>query len=304
MTYPAVTVVIPTHNRPEMMRRAVQSVLEQTYNGQIEIIVVFDASDPVLPQVSLPGNRQLSALPNSRTRGLAGARNTGILAASHALVAFLDDDDSWLAEKLEAQVEVWASYPDVMLIGTAMIVDDGERTHERLLPAEVITHPQLIQNRLAGLHSSSFLFRKSALLGDVGLVDEDLPESYGEDYDLLLRTAGVSEIRVVNRPLVSVRWQGQSYFFGKWAVYADALEYLLAKHPAFLRNPKALSRIRSQIAFARAANGDHHRARRLAVCAIRGNFRNVKAYLALAISLHLVTAGAVIKVVQRFGKGI
>ena len=74
------------------MRVAVQSILDQTYVGPIEIIVVFDACEPELPDVDVPPNRTLRALVNSRSRGLAGTRNTGILDARHAYVAFLDDD--------------------------------------------------------------------------------------------------------------------------------------------------------------------------------------------------------------------
>ena len=96
MSSPSVTAVVPTHDRPEMMRRAVQSILDQEYGGDIEVIVVFDACEPVLPMVVLGAGRTLHGVVNERSRGLAGARNTGILAARHQLVAFLDDDDAWL----------------------------------------------------------------------------------------------------------------------------------------------------------------------------------------------------------------
>lgn len=304
MTFPAITASIPTHNRPEMMRRAVQSVLDQDYEGPIEVIVVFDACEPVLPDVQVPPNRTLLALTNQRTRGLAGSRNTGILAASHEYVAFLDDDDTWLPDKLTVQIELMDQHPQTVLVGSAMVVDDGERTHERLLPTDTVTHADLIENRLAGLHSSSFLFRTEILRGTLGLVDEQLPASYGEDYDLLLRTAKLSPIKLVNRPLVNVQWQGQSYFFGKWAIYASALEYLLSKHPEFAVNQRALSRIESQIAFSLAASGQRQRAKTVGLSAVRGNRTNIKAYLALAIALRLLTAPQVTRVAQRFGKGI
>src|SRR3954453_5870440 len=101
------------------------------------------------------------------------------------------------------------------------MVDDGSRTYERLVPMETVGHADLLRDKMAGLHSSTFVFRRSALLGPVGLVDEDLPGSYGEDYDMLLRTSLVAPVAVVNQPLVSVRWSGESYFFGKWGAYAD-----------------------------------------------------------------------------------
>src|SRR5688500_5364638 len=133
MTSPPVTAVVPTHDRPEMMRRAVESILDQEYDGDIEVIVVFDACEPVLPVVGLGDGRTLHGPVNEGSRGPAGARNPGILAARHALVAFLDDDDVWLPGKLRAQMEAFDGHPDALLVGTAMVVDDGEREHERLV---------------------------------------------------------------------------------------------------------------------------------------------------------------------------
>ena len=299
-----VTAVVPTHNRPELMKRAVQSVLDQSYEGDIEILVVFDACEPILPDVDLPSNRTLRALVNERSRGLAGGRNTGILAAAHDFVAFLDDDDHWMPEKLARQMAAFDAHEDAILVGTAMIVDDGERTHERLVPSEIVTHRDLLHNRLAGLHSSSFVFRRDAFFGALGLVDEKLPRSYGEDYDMLLRTAAITPIVVVNEPLVGVMWRGQSFFFGQWAVYAEALQFLLAKHPEFGSSRTAVARIESQVAFALAASGQRAAARVWATRSLSHDPRQVKAYLAIAIAFRLVSADRIARTVQRFGKGI
>lgn len=304
MTPTPVTAVVPTHNRPELMKRAVQSILDQSYAGEIEILVVFDACDPTLPDVEVPPHRTLRALVNERSRGLAGGRNTGILAASHDFVAFLDDDDCWMPEKLARQMAAFDAHRDAVLVGTAMIVDDGERTHERLVPSETVTHRNLLHNRLAGLHSSSFVFRRDAFLGALGLVDEKLPRSYGEDYDLLLRTAAITPIVVVNEPLVAVTWTGQSFFFGQWAVYAEALQYLLTKHPEFGSSRSAVGRIESQIAFALAASGQRGAGAEWAKRSIGHDPRQVKAYLAIAIALRLVTADRITRAARRFGKGI
>lgn len=304
MTTPAVTAVVPTHNRPELMKRAVQSILDQSYSAHIEIIVVFDACDPELPDVELAHNRSIRALVNTRSRGLAGGRNTGIMAASHDFVAFLDDDDHWKPEKLSEQMTIFEAHPEALLVGTAMVVDDGERTHERLVPSSTVTHSELLRNRLAGLHSSSFVFRTVALRGPLGLIDEDLPRSYGEDYDILLRSAAITPVLVINRPLVVVTWQGQSFFFGKWAAYAEALRYLLRKHPEFAAHARSIGRIESQIAFALAASGQSSAARSWARRSLRHDARQVKSYLAVAISLRLVSADRVARVAQRFGKGI
>jgi hypothetical protein len=199
---------------------------------------------------------------------------------------------------------IFEEHADVRLVGTAMQVDDGRQTHERLVPTDVVTRDDLLRSRLAGLHSSSFVFRRDALVDEIGMIDESLPGAYGEDYDVLLTTAGLAPIRLVNQPLVSVRWQGQSYYFGRWAEYARALTYLLSKHEDIADDPDGLARIRSQIAFSLAASGQGREARSLVGRVLRRQPRNLRAWLALAVSFKLLSADAVGRLANRFGKGI
>jgi len=287
------------------MQRALESVLSQDYPGEIEAVVVFDACEPFEPPVEVPDGRSVHITVNHRSRGLAGARNTGIVQATHDYVAFLDDDDYWLQGKLSSQMRCFAeaAAPPV-LVGSAMVLDDGSNTHERLVPKDVVEHADLLRDRMVGLHPSTFVFRKEALLGPVGLVDEALPGSYGEDYDLLLRTALVAPIPVINRPLVSVTWSRDSLFFGRWGAYADGLEYLLATHPGFREDRKAFGRIASQIAFARAGNGERRAGASWAARALRRDPLQVKAWLALGVAARLWSADAISRLVQRMGKGI
>jgi glycosyltransferase involved in cell wall biosynthesis len=121
---PLVSVVIPTRDRPELVRRAVASVLAQTYAGDIECIVVADQAEAPreLPEPARPG-RAVAVIDNGRTPGLAGARNTGILASRAPLLAFLDDDDEWLPEKLERQAAVLAREPEAGLVGCAIEIE-------------------------------------------------------------------------------------------------------------------------------------------------------------------------------------
>lgn len=301
---PQVTAVVPTHQRPALMRRAVQSILDQSYPGHVEVIVVFDATEPELPDFVTGPDREVRAVVNHRVRGLAGARNTGILEAQHDFVAFLDDDDHWMPEKLEAQMAVFASHPEVGLVGSAMEVDDGRTTHARPVPLSLVTHADLVRDRIAGLHSSSFVFRREVLVDLVGMIDEELPGAYGEDYDVLLRTSQLVPIRLVNKPLVSVRWSGQSFFYGKWAQYAEGLIYLLDKHPELRSDRAAYARIGSQIGFALAAAGQRKEARSWLRGTLRVQPLNVRAWLGLLISLRLLSANAVARVANLFGRGI
>lgn len=301
---PAVTAVVPTHNRPEMMRRAVQSILDQEYDGDIEVVVVFDACEPFDPPVDVPPRRKVRTVVNTHSRGLCGARNSGIDAATFDYVAFLDDDDYWLPGKLAAQMPAFLEPEPPVLVGTAMMVDDGQRTFERLVPVEEVTHRELLRDRMAGLHSSTFVFDRAALTGPIGMADEDLPGGYGEDYDLLLRSSKVGRIHVVNRPLVSVTWAGQSYYFGKWSLYAEGLSYLLDHNPEFATERASYGRICGQIAFARAAAGQRRAAWPWVARSLRNDPRQLRAWLAAGIALRVLSAPWVIGQVQKRGKGI
>lgn len=299
-----VSVVVPTHNRPELMKLAVESILNQGASQTGEVIIVFDACPIELPDVVVPDGWTIKGISNTRVRGLAGARNSGILASEGELIAFLDDDDEWLPGKLEAQLKRLAERPEAVAVATAMVLDDGEATHVRLVAKEDLTHEDFLRDRHPGIPSGGLLFRREILLGPLGLIDEDIPRSYGEDYDLLLRASDLGLVTVVNEPLVRVRWQGQSYYFGQWETYAAALQYLLRKHPDFATIPSALGRIEAQVAFALVAAGERREGRRWAWRALRHNPKQIKAALAIAISWRLVTADAVIRFVRSRGRGI
>ena len=99
-----VSVVIATRNRPELVRKAIASVIAQDYAGEIEVVLVFDQSEPDLTMASDAPGRTVRVITNTRTPGLAGARNSGIQAAEGPWVAFCDDDDHWRPEKITRQL--------------------------------------------------------------------------------------------------------------------------------------------------------------------------------------------------------
>jgi glycosyltransferase involved in cell wall biosynthesis len=100
-----VSAVIPTHHRPGLVVRAVRSVLAQTY-ADLEVIVVVDGADSVteraLEQLS---DKRLKVIVLNQAVGAAQARNIGASAAEGDWIAFLDDDDEWVPEKTELQME-------------------------------------------------------------------------------------------------------------------------------------------------------------------------------------------------------
>ena len=98
-----VSTVIPTYRRPDLVKRAVQSVLAQTYKA-IEVVVVIDGVDDgtraVIDNLNDPRTRVIETGIN---RGPAEARNIGVLAAAGSYIALLDDDDEWSFRDLPEQ---------------------------------------------------------------------------------------------------------------------------------------------------------------------------------------------------------
>ena len=109
---PAVSVVIPTHDRPDLLLRAVASVLAQTVTD-LEVVVVDDGS---ARPVEVHDDR-VTVLRHDTALGAPAARNTGVAASTGDVVAFLDDDDQWLPTKLARQLAVLEARDDVVLVG-------------------------------------------------------------------------------------------------------------------------------------------------------------------------------------------
>jgi glycosyltransferase involved in cell wall biosynthesis len=108
----SVSVIIPTCNRSTLVTRAIQSVLTQTYTN-LECIVVDDASNDNTGEVvnSFDDDR-LIFIRHDKKQGASAARNTGIKHSKGDFVAFLDDDDEWIATKLEKQVPLLKGLPE------------------------------------------------------------------------------------------------------------------------------------------------------------------------------------------------
>jgi glycosyltransferase involved in cell wall biosynthesis len=299
--WPSVTVIVPTRDRPVMLARAVQSIIGQSYPGDIECVIVFDQSDPAEVNVELPPGRQVRLLTNTRTPGAAGARNTGIIASDGPLVAFCDDDDAWDADKLRLQVELLDVAP-LGFIACGMRVHYADRVIARSAPGSVSLQ-QLVRKRHPELGVSAFLLGRDALT-EIGLLDERIPGSNGEDYDFLLRAARRGPIDAVRRPLVDVFWHQQSYFTQHWQIIADSNEYLLGKHPELAADPRGRARIEGQVAFAHAALAHRAVAGRASFRALRGNPLERRPYLALAVAAGIIPASSIVRLANRRGRGI
>ncbi|HEX8067702.1 MAG TPA: glycosyltransferase family 2 protein [Thermoleophilaceae bacterium] len=184
MAYPPlpVTVVIPAYRRPDLVERAVRSVLDQR-RPAAEVIVIDDASgDDTGARAAELGARVIA---HDENRGEGAARNTGLEAAAHEWVALLDCDDEWLPDHLET---VWPARDGHVLVGTAMLAaghdPDDHRVYGWAGPGpRVLSGPEAIavpENKLA---ASSVLLRRDAALAVGGF--RPLPRA--ADLDMWVR---------------------------------------------------------------------------------------------------------------------
>lgn len=301
---PDICVVVPTRDRPVLLRRAVEAILGQEYAGHIECVIVFDQSEPHELDLPQRAGRSVTCLTNTRTPGLAGARNSGVVNTSAELVAFCDDDDEWLPGKVGAQVALLREHPDDAVVATGILVNYNGTDHERRAPERPLTHRDFLRDRWMEVNPCTVMIRRRPLLEEIGLVDERIPGGYGEDYEWLLRASSATAIRSVPDPLVRVNWSQSSFFSSRWRTIISALHYLLARHPDFEQEPAGLARIEGQIAFAHAGLGDSATARSWARRALGHSRREPRAYVALLCSTGLLSNGAVLKLAHRAGRGI
>jgi glycosyltransferase involved in cell wall biosynthesis len=267
--WPLASVIITTRGRPELVRESIAAVVAQSYPGDIECIVVHD-QEPPDESLRLLGTAQHSVrvAANRCTPGEAGARNTGLGLAAGDYIATCDDDDMWHPDKLQVQVKRLLDEPDLLVVGSGIrLLLPGNRTPDWPGRQERISYQLLLRNRVKELHCSTLVMRREALV-KVGLYDEELPYSYGLDYDWVLRAAKVGSIGLVAQPLADIRKDGTSWYQGGAHMTAEGLEYLLAKHPDIATSRRGHARILGQIAYARSSLGERGPALRYALRAL------------------------------------
>lgn len=199
---PQVSVIIPTYNRKRFLRRAIESVLNQNYSD-FEIIVVDDASaEPVQDVVECLKDPRIRLIRHETNKGEAEARNTGILNSSCEYIAFLDDDDEWLSDKLALQLEKLKNSPPIVGgIYTGYAVIDFSSDQElfvRIPSRKGNIYRDLLQRNVIAAPSTVLLRR--VCFETAGLFDGSV--HYGVDHDLFLRIARHFHFDYLELPLV------------------------------------------------------------------------------------------------------
>lgn len=200
---PAVSVVIPAYNADWCVGKAIDSVLAQGFRD-FEVIVVNDGStDDTATVLSAYGDA--IRVVHQANGGLSNARNTGIRESRGELIAFLDADDWWLPGKLEKQMTLMESCPEVGFTSTTARVEDPDGRLVNIWACAQWQGPFLVHlfgsnADVAG--SGSAVIAKRSLFKQVGGFDESLRSL--EDIDMWMRLAAVAAYTCIEEPLAVI----------------------------------------------------------------------------------------------------
>ena len=264
--HPTISVVVPTHGRPRLVRETVGRILSQDYPGIVETIVVHDGEEPNQSLAQDDPLRPVKVIRNTHVRGLTGVRNSGLAVVSGDLIAWCDDDDLWHTDKLSVQVQLLHRTPGAMAVGAGhtWVSADRDQTSELRPPFGLVTQDRVLKhgNGPLGLHSSTVLVRREAY-DLVGGYDESLPQSRCEDLEFFLRASTLGPIPILQRSVADIRFDPYSAFTAeRHRTIAETLQVLLTRYPQYEDSPAAKSRISYQIAINYSQAGNRKAARR------------------------------------------
>ena len=198
---PSVSVIIPTYNRAFIIRKSVDSVLQQTFRD-FEVIVVDDGSTDNTREVLVAYGDKLH-YSFKKNGGIASARNHGLKIAAGEYIAFLDSDDYWKPEKLQQQVACFREHPEFGLVATRCITNTVDENFQ------TISDNKKRRSGKSGWIYGDLFFRnfirtssvmiKNECFREIGLFDENLPRF--EEIDMWLRIARKYPVGFINDTL-------------------------------------------------------------------------------------------------------
>ncbi len=219
---PRISVIIPFYNRASTLLDAVRSVLAQTYSS-FELLLVDDGStDASFSLVNALNDERIRIIRHDQNMGAAAARNTGIRAAQAPLVAFLDSDDIWHADKLEKHVPFHlASGAAATCTSFEMVRENGQRS-VRHMDEKANWNEAFLYGCHVG--PGSTLMADRAVFERVGYLDESLKRL--EDWDWLLRLVRTERFKALDAVLSEVRVSG----YPRYEPVVEAIERLRKQH--------------------------------------------------------------------------
>ena len=230
---PTVSIVLPTFNRGNILRSAVESVLALD-EELFELIIVDDGStDNTRDELrDLPSDPRITILALELNAGANVARNAGISAARAPYVAFLDSDDTFLPGRLRQPLRILRRHRHVGMVLSAFTTEKAAKTTVFSMPQRVYAGPdmlRLVARRVIQPTTSGLTVRRD-ILHAVGGFDPTLNRM--QDSDLVMRIAQKTMAATIAEPLWHKRWQHDG-ISSRRETYLPALLALIARHAIY-----------------------------------------------------------------------
>lgn len=232
-----ISVIIPTYNRSHLIKDAIFSVLNQTYQN-FELIIVDAGSTDNTREIikSIKDERIMYIFLDHKGSTPASGRNSGIAKSKGEYIAFLDSDDLWLPRKLEKQIKYFEENEHLLLVSTngILISKKGTYIHLTLKENKIFSFNELLEKNF--VMTSSVLMKKKTIKA-IGLLDEIIGD-YMEDYDYWLRILNYRDksIMVLKAPLIKYRLHEtnitKEFFYNTPLLLKryNRLKYIFEKH--------------------------------------------------------------------------
>jgi len=237
---PVVTALITTYNRAKYLTIAIESVLHQSFRD-FELLILDNSSKDETESIVKGFNDARLNYIKHEPLNISQARNLGVRKAAGEFVAFLDDDDEWLPQKLARQVAFFQKAdPNVALVYGGFIRFDAEghefHTYEPWQRGKVLRSLLLLEGEFTGSASNPML-RKSTVL-ELGGFDEEVRT--GEDWELYLRLAEKYEVDLIPDPVVRIRHHFGARLGDRLGDYLDLERRVLKRFGYLIESDKEL----------------------------------------------------------------
>lgn len=276
-----VSVIIPTYNREKFLKRAIESVLKQTFQD-FELIIVDDGStDETKKTVESFQSDKIKYIYQENSGGGAKPKNSGIKVAQGEYIAILDSDDEWLSAKLEKQVKFLEEHPGVSVVGCNFLIN-GKKEYK------IPRYKNIFKRMLVtdDMGPGSIMMYWWEVFNKAGLFDENLRS--GQDKEMRIRLAKKYEFGFIDECLVN-------YYIGHNNISSLGLsinkrekdwDYIFNKYRKYYEEDKKLYSDKLRYDGTRyMLLGLADKARRLFLLSIQKNPLNVKAVFYLILSL-------------------
>lgn len=247
MTFPLVSVIVPTYNRPDMLKNAIQSILDQTFQN-FEIIIVNDAGQDISCFAQSFDSQKIICISHEFNKGLAAARNTGIRAAKGKYIAYLDDDDIYYPEHLETLVSFLennnykVAYTDSYRAYQQVVDGNYAVVRRDLLLSKDFDFDQILVDNFIPVLC---VMHEKSCIEECGQFDETLKRH--EDWDLWIRVS--EKFPFVHLPVITSEYTSRDdcsamttgtlpMFLTTYLKIYEKYRYLTAHRPEILTRQK------------------------------------------------------------------